>query len=317
VFRKSMSSALIAAIGLSFVACSSNAGGVVPSSITAAAASNCGSVQLSSSSRQSDSVSRTTMAVNNGLPSDYNNSPNLYSVTSSQSNYDLGSSIIEYNNPGSGGIGGGGGGNKNNAVCAASNERSPMAFIPFMCMDWYQAVIPGVHNQQTDTYLGTTCEEMWVPSDFMGNAGYKGGTGACAAANVDNTNGGCTIAYTARACAGSKLIDQPATDDKNGAQSNRISGVYSISEQIGSANQPLGWEYTTYGGQEYFQFSELISINAGVVSVSMGQGAIIPFKGNMFQAIQGFANLLGTAPKNLPYPYNSITPTTTIRKAPC
>ncbi len=279
--------------------------------------------------RSVSSVRERLNTVPSGLPS--NNSASYYSATSSQSNYDMGANIIESGGTSSiGGAGGGGPVTDNNcsdpqsavAVPISTARHSQSIIVPYNCQDWYLETVPGVENPADDLYVGTTCNSMWIPGNYTQTGGYTGGGDAgastCAAGNVDNINLACLIAFVARTCTGAKNINQPASDTINKQHSNLISGELEVSlVRHGGGTQTLGWEYQTYGGQEYFQFAQTVSVNAGVVSVTVGPGAVIPFKGSVYGAVQGLAKILGTTQQSLPASFNTMTPLTQISKSTC
>jgi hypothetical protein len=245
-------------------------------------------------------------------------------------NYELGAGIIEFGGTPSTGKGGGSGPVTDSdcsdplaiAKAPGSSVRHAQAFVPYNCLDWFFETVPGVENPADDLYLGTTCNSMWIPDNYTPTGGYTGGgdTGAatCAAGNVDNIQLACLVAFAAHACNGAKSIGQPASDTVNKQHSNMISGELEVSVvgPLGS-EQILGWEYQTYGGQEYFQFAQTFTINASIVSVAAGPGPMIPFKGSVYTVVQGLAKLLGTTQAKLPPPLNTMTSLTRIYKSTC
>ncbi len=247
-----------------------------------------------------------------------------------EANYDLGASIIEFGGTSNTGKAGGGGGPVTDDICShaqsaavapGSTVRHPQAFVPYDCSDWFLETVPGVENPADDLYLGTTCNSMWISNDYTQTGGYAGGGDAgsatCAAGNVDNIQLACLVAFAARTCTGAKNIDQPASDAINNQHSNRISGELEVAVVVGSGQQVIGWEYQTYGGQEYFQFAFTFSVSAGAVSASTGSGPLFPFKGSVFNVVQGLAKMLGTTQQQLPVPFRTMTALTQIVKSKC
>lgn len=274
----------------------------------------------------SSSGERHALDSSDGLPS--NDSTSFYSTTASAQNYDLGASIINF---GSKTTVGGGGGPVTDGKCAktqgestspVSATRSTQSFVSYNCLDWYQEATPGIMNAEVDTYLGTTCEEMWVPDNYTATGGYIGGGDigtTCSAGNADSSKPGCLVAFTPRTCPyGARPLGSPASDLVNKQHSNAISGELEVAVAApGGGSQLIGWEYQTYGGQEYFQFAFTFSVSVGVVSMTSAAGPIFPFKGGLFGIVQGLARMLGTTQSKLPWPLNTMTPLTPIVKTTC
>lgn len=143
----------------------------------------------------------------------------------------------------------------------------------------------------------------------------------CAAATAIAAAAGCCGAATARAaarsCAGARYIDQPATARYHGAHGSRISGEWSVSAQIGQQMVPLGFEYQTYGGQEYFQFGTGISLVSGTLRAAGRPGPVVPYHGNVVEAISALAKGFNVSQQQLPFPYRAVDARTKIGKARC
>lgn len=84
---------------------------------------------------------------------------------------------------------------------------------------------------------------------------------------------------------------------------------------VNKAAEEIGFEYQTYGGQEYFQldgtFSGAVSGGVAVFNVSAGYSMaapIVPFNGNVYDALQAILAASGVpATAALPSPLNAIS----------
>ncbi len=269
---------------------------------------------------RSDSGSRrTTTSFVSGTPGSYTDDPNTYNIVSSPSNADMGAAIINHGSS----IGGGGG--CGGHVCprapvgrgTSSTTRRPMSFQSFNCQDWYQAAVPGVHNQVTDTYLGTTCDTIWIPDNFGSTGGYRGGGGDGLGCEADNMDDGSCVATLPKSqqCANARPLNTPANGESG--HNNQISNVLEVYAHVGNTTQLLGWNYQTYGGQEYFQFAFTLSVGAGVVSMSTATGPTIPNSGNFYQMLLGYAKDLNIAQSQLPYPLDVMNKLTRVNEVDC
>lgn len=203
--------------------------------------------------------------------------------------------------------------------------RHTDSFVQTNCQDWYQESTPGVQDPLHDTYLGTTCDTLWIPDQSIQSpnqfgpvgGGGGGGLGGCTAGNTSNC-----VADESN-CNGGRALNSTANGQDG--HNNMIATEYEDFLNIGGVVQPMGWEYVTYGQQEYFQFAITISVSAGgsigVVSVGGGlgttQGAIVPYNGSVYNAFMGYLNMLHIAKSALPSPWNVLSPNTRGSRIKC
>lgn len=101
-----------------------------------------------------------------------------------------------------------------------------------------------------------------------------------------------------------------------------ISAVFGVYYQppVGVA-QEIGYEYQTYGGQEYIE--PWIQVSAGVnlgpiaVGLAFGGYPILSFNGSLYSAINGLAQAEHIALSSLPAPFNTITQTASMHNLLC
>lgn len=204
-------------------------------------------------------------------------------------------------------------------------NRHADSFVQTNCQDWYQETTPGVQDPTHDQYLGTTCDTLWVPDQSIQSPNQyaplgPGGVGGLSGCTLRNT-GSCVADESS--CNGGRALNSSA-NGQDGHQ-NMIATEYEDFMNVNGVVQPMGWEYVTYGQQEYFQFAFSISITAGgtinVVSLGGGasttEGVIVPYSGSAYNSFMGYLNMLHIAKNLLPFPYNALAPTTSATRIKC
>lgn len=124
-------------------------------------------------------------------------------------------------------------------------------------------------------------------------------------------------------CNGSMIPDTSINGSTNHA--DQISNVFQVFADVGSIIQPIGWEYQTYGGAEYFQLAGNFSLGVGgtvgfvsvTASAGTSVGPIVPFSGSFYKALSVIVAADRFAMSQLPPPWNAITPNTTFRASEC
>ncbi len=96
-----------------------------------------------------------------------------------------------------------------------------------------------------------------------------------------------------------------------------ISGRFGIFSQSGTGiSQEIGYEYQTYGGQEYFEpfITISVGVNLGPIGISGGNAhyPIIPFNGNFASALQELSGYLHVTASSLPVPLNLVAQASSV-----
>lgn len=189
-------------------------------------------------------------------------------------------------------------------------------FVPTSCQDvyfgpdWQQKLVT-----PQDDYLGTICDGFTT--------------------TIGNGNGGVPIAYVPKGspCGGGGMASGDSVDGSYSDKST-ITDVAPVDLSVGiaggsqTANQLIGWIYTTSGGQ-YFQAAGTFSLSAsgtlqffagiGVgVGGGLSQSPVVPFSGSIIGALNQTLSVLGFANKALPPPLNALAAgTATIHSHSC
>jgi hypothetical protein len=102
-----------------------------------------------------------------------------------------------------------------------------------------------------------------------------------------------------------------------------ISNVFAISYRSPAGLEaPVGYEYQTYGGREYFQPFLAPSANLGIITVTLGgrgHTPVVPFAGSFADDLRRLAATFGADAANLPSPYSDIASQgeAGVRRTPC
>jgi hypothetical protein len=157
----------------------------------------------------------------------------------------------------------------------------------------------------------------WVPPQYNGGSQCTddgSGNGVlCIAANTD--------------CKNAQAMNTSANNQPG--HNNMISNIFQIDGQFAGNILPIGYEYQTYGRQEYFQPFITIGtgldagVNAGFasigisISISTSANPIIPFHGSVWSALVSFMNATNTSQSSLPSPYPGMTSQTGVSRMEC
>jgi len=200
--------------------------------------------------------------------------------------------------------------------------------------------VPGTHRAQTITITG--CYDVYYGPDYKTGLVTPDDTYEYSYCNYINTpdptspappdGGGCPTTSTsgmeaaiggciAKGTDCSDALAQDTTTDGTDAHDSQISARFAIWDNNSTSNAIIGYEYQTYGGQEYYEFGYGLSGSLGFGPVSGSVGApphiLYPSHGSVYQTIQWLMNLTHTLQSTLPGPFKNLAPSDVILKNPC
>ncbi|MHB8357458.1 MAG: hypothetical protein ACYDDQ_12300 [Vulcanimicrobiaceae bacterium] len=129
-----------------------------------------------------------------------------------------------------------------------------------------------------------------------------------------------------QACGGALPPNTPITSNNGLSEhDNSIWNVFIIQVSVNGFMNDVGWMYQTYGGQEYFQFNGSFSgsVSGGIsfvqigVSYGTGSGPFTPWSGSLYNVISSFANSQNWPIQDLPFPFNEVTPKSSVNEISC